>query len=111
MRLKRWISLLVLVAMMSSFAGWPTAAVAEMAEHERESLTLGLDHSDDSGKPPCQHGCSGHFSQHFKWQPSATLNLPQGLASEAVLPSIPVLHSSQTTTPPFRPPRPSPIQS
>jgi len=112
MRLKHWISCLVLLAMLSSIAGWPTAALAEMAEHESESLTLDAGHGEESGKVACQHGCAGHFNQHFSWQPTAAFNLPQGFASEAVRLKAPASHASQPSTPPFRPPRrAAPIQS
>lgn len=112
MQFRRWISGWLVVAMLASFAGWPVSAFSSAIEHESEVLEFGLDRTDPSGDPQCDHGCVGHFGQHFQWQPvCAAATLQPRCVGEAIQPRIALPWPQQDSSPPFRPPRERPIQS
>ena len=110
--MRRWISALLAALMLANLAAWPAAALAEVLEHERESAAF------DEKSPPvepastrCQHGCAGHYGQHFQWHaPALPFDASKTLPATAIAAPdffppqyIPFL--------PFRPPLTTSIRS
>ncbi len=82
--MRRWISALISALLLANLALWPTVALAQVLEHEREVLAL------DTGNPPaepathCRHGCAGHYGQHFQSQVGVVSIVPHLSIAEAV---------------------------
>ena len=109
--MRRLISMAVAFLMLANLAAWPSAVLAEILEHEREIVQF------DSGVPPvepstpCQHGCAGHYGQHFQWQVAASPFKP-GAAISALLVASPEFFPPQHIPAlPVRPPLSAPILS
>jgi hypothetical protein len=105
---RRWISTFLTVLMLTNVALGPTAAVAEVLEHDQEAI-----HLDDKGAPAesegthCKHGCAGHYGHHFQLQASSLSYQTAPAVSAAAIAIAVVLPPKFIPTLPFRPPLPA----
>lgn len=110
--MRRWISTLLAAFMLANLAAWPAGVLAEVLEHEREGAQF------DARTPPvepspahCQHGCAGHYGQHFQWQVAAFLFEPRAAISAIVVATPEFFPPQHISALPFRPPLSAPILS
>ncbi len=110
--MRRWTSALLTVLMLANLAVWPSFALAEVLEHEKEAVQL--DSQDRPVEPSpvhCKHGCVGHFSQHFQFQTGAVSIEPRRTVSDNVATEPEVVFPKHFPILPFRPPLSAPILS
>lgn len=110
--MRRWISALLTSLMVANVVAWPSAMLAEVLEHEQEVVQF------DAETPPvelsashCQHGCAGHYGQHFQWQVTATSLESRLAVSDSIAAAIETIPPLYVPALPFRPPLTAPIQS
>lgn len=111
--MRRWISSLLAVLMLANLAAWPSLALAEVLEHEREvvQVMVGQDQPVEPSPVHCQHGCAAHFSQHFQWQAASVCILPRPSASDSIVFAPETAFSPHVPILPFRPPLTATIRS
>lgn len=103
--MRRWISIFLTVLMLTNVAIGPTAVIAEVLEHDRESIAL-----EDPGVPAepgsvhCKHGCAGHYGHHFQLQASSLSYQVAAAVSTPVIEGATAFPPKFTPTLPFRPP-------
>lgn len=110
---RRLISALLSLLMLVNLAAWPSAALAEVLEHEREGGQFDAQSLPVEPAPVhCPHGCLGHYGQHFQWQvPVVTMEAPVRSTARSIasLPDTP--HPQNIPSLPFRPPLDALIRS
>jgi len=103
--MRRWISTLLTALMVVNVIAWPTDALAETYEHDRETIQLA-----DQGSPVgalhthCNHGCAGHCGHHFQFQASSFSYQPALPFSASAISAASGLSPQHIPTLPFRPP-------
>jgi hypothetical protein len=110
--MRRWISTLLAALMLANIAAWPAGVLAEVLEHEQEIAQF------DTQPPPveplpahCQHGCAGHYGQHFQGQVAAFPFKPRVAVSASIVATPEFFPPQHISTLPFRPPLSAPILS
>ena len=111
--MRRLFSTLLAVAFLANVAVWPSAALSEVLEHQREQVQF----TDPAGTPAepqaahCHGGYASHGGQHFQGQPGTPAIAMRDCGTERPTPtaSSPLLQLDPV--PPFRPPLAAPIQS
>lgn len=109
--MRRFISMMMVVLMLANLAAWPSLALSEVLEHDREAVQLvdGPDQPAEPGPAHCQHGCAGHFGQHFQWQTGAISIVSLSAISDPVANSPEAILALHVPVLPFRPPLSAPI--
>jgi len=111
--MRRLFSTLLAVAFLANVAVWPSAALAEVLEHQQEQVQL----TDPAGTPAepqavhCHHGCASHCGQHFQGQPGTPALAMRDCGTERPTPIARPLVLQHNPALPFRPPLAAPIQS
>ena len=101
---RRFVLIVMTVLLLANLAAGPTVALAELLEHEQEQIQL------DSGKLPaepgthCQHGCAGHYGQHFQSQVGVISIVSQLTIRETVPAATDYIPTQHFSALPFRPP-------
>ena len=109
--MRRLISVAVAILMLANLAAWPSAVLAEVLQHEQEVVHL------DSGVPlaepstHCQHGCAGHYGQHFQWHVASPACEPPAAVSEVLVAKPEFFPLQHIPALPVRPPLSAPILS
>ena len=104
--MRRWFSALLASFVLANLVAWPSAALAEVLEHELEVA------QNDARTPPlepapvhCPHGCIGHYGQHFQWQASVVPVQALARTTPGSVLAVPTTRHPQTfASQPFRPP-------
>ena len=102
--MRHFVSIVMTLLMLANLAAWPSLALAEVLEHDREVVGLDAGNPPDDPAAHCQHGCAGHYGQHFQFQIAALPCQPCAAASASKV-AIPEFFPRQhIPTLPFRPP-------
>jgi len=102
--MRRWISILLSVLVLTNAAVWPAAVAAEV-EHEREAIQQpekGI--PAEPGGTHCNHLCAGHYGHHFQLQASSLTYQPAPEVSSSAFAASAARPFTFFPTLPFRPP-------
>lgn len=103
--MRKLVSAFLVAMMLVNLATWPSAALAEVLDHDQEaSLDSGAGRAPAEPPAHSPHGCLGHYSQHFQGQVVAMLSGPRPGASDAIAISPEIVFVQHIPLLPLRPP-------
>lgn len=94
------------ITLLVNIAAWPSAALAEMLDHQHEQTRL-VDPAGTPQDPDAAHvhqGCAGHGGQHFQGQPGVAVARTRDQTAEPLPAAVRVAYSQPNLVLPFRPP-------
>lgn len=103
--MRRFISSFLVGLLLANLSIWPSAALAEVLEHEQEVAQSDGQTPAEPNPAKCSHGCIGHYGQHFQWQvPIVPLGAPTPRTSLTIVAAPDQFHPQNIPSLPFRPP-------